>query len=189
MEHTKIKQSKNSIQNALLELLKQKSIENITISELTREAKVNRSTFYSHYIDKVDLIEDLESYFIKQIDYTLDAQFERNSIQDGIILSIQELVSFTIESNHFNFLKLMLSQNGDPKFANKISDAISKKITEVSNESSNLSAYIYHFVSRGLLELFITWLNDDKRPEPKDFIELVKKSQLLSPMQLVLDQE
>lgn len=188
MEHTKIKRSKDSIRNALLTLLKDKSIEKITISDLTREAKVNRSTFYSHYIDKINLIEDLESYFITEIDKTLNEKFENNTVEQGIIMSIQKLVYFALEPTHFSFLKLMLSQNGDPKFADKISESISKQIATVTRKENKASLYVRRFVSRGLLELMIVWLADDERPAPEEFIELVKKSQLFSPMQLVLHQ-
>ena len=56
MEHAKIRHSKNKIRNALLTILKEKSIDKITVSDLTKTAMVNRSTFYSHYADKADFL-------------------------------------------------------------------------------------------------------------------------------------
>ena len=45
------KKTKALIQNALIELLKEKSIHCITITDICAKAQINRSTFYSHYED------------------------------------------------------------------------------------------------------------------------------------------
>lgn len=188
MEHAKIRHSKNKIRNALLTILKEKSIDKITVSDLTKTAMVNRSTFYSHYADKADLIEDLEGYFINEIETILNTTFKNNSIENGVVTSIQQLIVFALEPVNFNFLKIMLSENGDPNFANKITQSISNQISLVTVLDNHLSTYIKRFVSRGLIELVIIWIGDDDRPDPQEFIELVKKTQLLSPVQLILNQ-
>lgn len=185
-EHEKTKHSKDSIRNALLELLKQKSIEAITISELTRLAKVNRSTFYSHYMDKLELLEDLENYFIIEVNKNFEETFDSQSIENSVINAIQKLVWFALEQNNFIFLQLMLSSNGDPKFANKITESIINQINRALTNENAVSIYIKRFVSRGILELIIVWLNDNNRPNAEEFIKLVKTSQLLSPIQLIL---
>ena len=49
---------------ALLELLKKKSFEYITVTELCKYAKVNRSTFYLHYENLGDLLDETARYLI-----------------------------------------------------------------------------------------------------------------------------
>ena len=44
-----------SIENALFELLSSKPIEKITVAELSRVARINKGTFYRHYLDIPDL--------------------------------------------------------------------------------------------------------------------------------------
>ena len=48
--------TKESIQDALVELIEEKGFEAITVKDITTRAKINRGTFYSHYQDKYDLI-------------------------------------------------------------------------------------------------------------------------------------
>ncbi|HAH60530.1 MAG TPA: TetR family transcriptional regulator, partial [Treponema sp.] len=48
------------MQNALIELVEQKKFDEITISDICRLAGVNRSTFYAHYSNKVELLEEAE---------------------------------------------------------------------------------------------------------------------------------
>ena len=44
--------------HALMELLRKKPLEYITVSEICKKAGVNRSTFYLHYENIGDLLEE-----------------------------------------------------------------------------------------------------------------------------------
>jgi len=48
--------TKNSLYNALLELMKEKAFEEIKVSDICSKASINRSTFYAHYDDKYELL-------------------------------------------------------------------------------------------------------------------------------------
>ena len=48
------------LQEAFLELLKVKSVDRITIRDLTERAGINRCTFYHHYQDIYDLLEQMK---------------------------------------------------------------------------------------------------------------------------------
>ena len=54
-KNLRIKYTKMFLKNAILELLKEKPLNKITIQELCDKAEVNRSTFYAHYLDIYDL--------------------------------------------------------------------------------------------------------------------------------------
>ncbi|MBR2046994.1 MAG: TetR/AcrR family transcriptional regulator [Oscillospiraceae bacterium] len=47
------------IKQSLLELLRQKPFEKITVTELCKVSEINRGTFYLHYFDAVDVLDDL----------------------------------------------------------------------------------------------------------------------------------
>ncbi len=49
---------------ALISLLKKKKFEYISVSELCKEAEVNRSTFYLHYENTCDLLEETMRYLL-----------------------------------------------------------------------------------------------------------------------------
>lgn len=52
--------------NALIELLDKKAFEDITVKELCEKAGVNRSTFYLHYENLSELLEESMVYTLKQ---------------------------------------------------------------------------------------------------------------------------
>lgn len=47
------------IQNALIELARTRDFDAITVEDIARAALVNRTTFYKHYKDKYQLVEEL----------------------------------------------------------------------------------------------------------------------------------
>src|SRR5512144_1494007 len=52
----RIQRTRQSLRAALLELMKTKSYDAISIEEITERANVGRATFYLHYKDKEDLL-------------------------------------------------------------------------------------------------------------------------------------
>lgn len=52
---------------ALLELMREKPFERITVKSICERAGVNRGTFYSHYTDIYAMIEDAENYLNKEL--------------------------------------------------------------------------------------------------------------------------
>lgn len=60
--------SKKSIRSALSRLLLSQSFDTITISQLTKEAGINRGTFYLHYVDKQDMFRQMKSDLLKELE-------------------------------------------------------------------------------------------------------------------------
>ena len=53
--------SKKILKDAFLELVKQKSFYDINVKELCDRAGINRSTFYRHYDNTADILEEILS--------------------------------------------------------------------------------------------------------------------------------
>ena len=58
-EDIRTTRTKRKIKKAFLELLKERTYEHITVSDISSLAGVNRVTFYTHYIDKACLLADI----------------------------------------------------------------------------------------------------------------------------------
>ena len=63
----RIKRTKMLLQNALVDLMLEKAGGKISVKELTQKADVNRSTFYLHYLDIYDMLEQMENEFVETI--------------------------------------------------------------------------------------------------------------------------
>ena len=53
----RIRRTKKILTEALIEILKEKNVMDVTVSELAKKADVTRTTFYQYYRDPVDMLE------------------------------------------------------------------------------------------------------------------------------------
>ena len=68
------KYTKKIVSDTFLELLKEKDINKITVSELCQKADINRATFYRYYLDVYDLLEKIEQDFILELVNATDSK-------------------------------------------------------------------------------------------------------------------
>ena len=66
----RVRRTKANIKRAFIELLKEKSLQKITVRELSERADINRKTFYAYYTGMEELLtsvmdEMLEKYTVK----------------------------------------------------------------------------------------------------------------------------
>ena len=63
----RILKTKNKLKSALVELLQEKRLDEITILELTEKASINRKTFYLHYKSIPSVLEEIENNTIEEL--------------------------------------------------------------------------------------------------------------------------
>jgi AcrR family transcriptional regulator len=68
---------------ALLSLLEKKPFEFITIREICEEASVNRSTFYLHYDNTRDLLQESTAYLLERFAACFPTDAEHIAAQTG----------------------------------------------------------------------------------------------------------
>ncbi len=65
MEDKRVKKTKTLLKQTLINLIKTKPFEQITVKEICEASETSRVTFYTHYNDKYDLVEDISRDMIK----------------------------------------------------------------------------------------------------------------------------
>lgn len=78
------------IQKAVMSLLKRKAFEKILITDIVKEASIDRSTFYEHYQDINQLMITIEKNLVENIKRIFDYSFD---------YSIEEFIEY------FEFIK------------------------------------------------------------------------------------
>ena len=72
-----VRATRRRLCDALVSLLVQKPVRDITVRELTRLARVSRGTFYFHYRDIYELLDRLEQEQVDQLNLFMDALLPR----------------------------------------------------------------------------------------------------------------
>lgn len=187
----RIRKTEKQLLEGLTVLMETKSINDITVRELTESVDINRSTFYLHYQDIYDMIEHTEDKLLQQFTRILG---EPEMAAGCIGTSEKEEHFKEIMVSIFEFLKenktvcrAFLGSNGDIRFLSKVTSIISDRIymmiiPYVSTKYSDADIELVrnYFVS-GCMGLARSWLNsDDNAGDPYHmaelFISLVKTS-------------
>ena len=66
-ENQRIVITKKMLKESLLKMLKEKDLDTINVSELCREAGVNRATFYRHYAIPRDVLMEIQQDLFHQL--------------------------------------------------------------------------------------------------------------------------
>ena len=176
--------------DALIKLLETKDYEYITIKEICRIASVNRSTFYLHYENMNDLLEET----IGLLNSSFNSHFKSKENENTIIFkdSLEDLLLINDENliPYLNFIKenkniyKVLKNHPELFNANKTYEEMFRKIFVPIMKRFGLDEkwhkYLMDFYISGLTSIILDWVYDDcKIPvqEVSDFIKglIVKK--------------
>jgi len=155
------KKTKLAIENALLDLMQNKPLNAITVSELSERADINRKTFYNHY-DSIEQV--LEGINQKMWGIILDALPEKITINNEIeiyhlLLDLTQqlephkeiLRQVSRTSNNFSFTEYFKEQLLPYFERNLLSYHINPAITPFMN------SYIFS----GISSLYYEWLDNN----------------------------
>ena len=68
----RIRKTRRLLRECLTALLKEKKVQGITVREIADMADINRGTFYLHYKDVFDLMEQIENELLKELEDMLN---------------------------------------------------------------------------------------------------------------------
>ena len=89
----RVRRTRARLQQAMLELLQEKDVRSITVQELTQRADVNRGTFYAHYKDVFDLLDQMEEELFQRLSSLLSA-YSPQDLQKGLTPLLTDVFRF-----------------------------------------------------------------------------------------------
>lgn len=173
MEDRRSAKTKHAIRNAFLKLLKQKSINRISVVEISKLADLGRGTFYLHYKDVYDLMEQLENDLIYNIELFYDESYPcDNSLK---ILNFTDKLTEYMEMNRDVFLVLARTENGG-RTLEKIKYFFNYKLqTDNACAATEADKAEIIFIVAGVFGVLETWLSEELKMPSKSVSELLHK--------------
>jgi len=158
----KRKTSIEKIEKTFLQLIQKKNIEEIFVSNICEIAQVNRSTFYSNYIDIYDLAEKVKSKMeVEFAQFQLSNNCKQNP--DGYLNMFRYIKDnqiffktyFKLESISMNLPTQYNIQLAEKYYNNKYID------------------YHIEFFRAGLNAIIKKWLNNGCKESPEEINEII----------------
>ncbi|HOJ47415.1 MAG TPA: TetR-like C-terminal domain-containing protein [Bacillota bacterium] len=175
MSDRRVKYTKMVIKESFIKSLRQKPISKITVKEICEDADVNRATFYTHYKDQYDLLQQIENEIIEDINRYL----KDYDIQDAKVVPLDMIEKITeYVSKNADVFDLLLNLNGDIKFQQEVIKIIGNQfIPIIENEKLNKAdaEYIYHFIACGAVGIIQKWMKDGMKKSAREMAEIIFK--------------
>ncbi len=169
----RIRKTKAQLRYGLAKLLKEKTIKEITVKELVETVDINRSTFYLHYTDIYDLLEqtekDLKNEILEIIHNDQPMKIEET------MPNITELFAFIADNNEI--ASALLGPNGDVAFMRQIEQIISSHCMKylrpyLAELDERTLERVNSFCIAGCLGLIISWMKNDFDDTPETLAKM-----------------
>ena len=170
--------------SALMEILKTKSFEYITVSEICKKAGVNRSTFYLHYENTRDLLEEtirnmtdnFVSYFVPDGKIS-PINFEESQKDKLVFISEEYLMPYLSYFKENRKIFLTVFENGKifgfEETYKKLFDNIFDPILDVFKYPESERKYVMAFYLNGINSIMIEWIKEDCTKSEKEVVKII----------------
>ena len=175
-EDKRIRRTKKLLRQALTRLMQQKDFQSITVTDVVREADINRGTFYAHYRDVYDLREKIESEMIADFRGMID-DIHLNG--GGSLHPVLMRAVDYLEENR-EIVTALIKVNAPDGFGKKMIGVIEECRMELLPYRSVEDAYAARFLATGVIGMTEKWITESQ-PIPKtEMVSLITK--LLTPL-------
>lgn len=162
------------LQESLIELMKQKPITKISITELCKNADVNRTTFYSHFADQFELLASIEEKSLSWARGMIDSLNDRTG-RDERLQILANIFEYLVQNS--NHLQVLMSDKGDIDFQKKIVHLVFEQcgLAQDNMNSSDMETkkYYFVFVINGSIGIIQSWLSDGMKKPPYEMAEII----------------
>lgn len=158
----KRKNSIEKIEKTFLNLIQKKNIDEISVSEICKICQLNRSTFYSNYVDIYDLVNKVKLKMKKDFG---DFQISKNSKldKDGFLTMFQY-----IKDNQIFFKTYFKLESISPEYQIPYHTDLAKKYYDNKHID-----YHIEFFKAGLNAVINKWLNGGCKESPEEISEII----------------
>ena len=156
-ENRRVRMTRRLIKDALLELLEQQELVNITVKAVCDTADVNRSTFYKYYSDTADLFREIEQDLLDQIPMPAPDQSD-----EQLLAETTEFFDFVRENE--KAFHILFSESAGNSFMVRMVEHLSSGYipVEVNENTDELTAqFIRLYIANGTVGMLREWINTD----------------------------
>lgn len=163
--------TKKAMAESIKELMKKKSLEKITVSDIAKNCGLNRQTFYYHFKDKYDLVNWI---------YNSEVAVTISSVSAGADWSTAMLNVLNIMKKEKSFYIGSLNLDRQCMFHDFLFSATRDMLVKIiglhnTRENLKMSAsdcvFIAEFYTYGLVGMVIQWAKGGMKESPCEIVE------------------
>lgn len=167
----RVRMTKKLIFEAFLELLEKNPIEKISISDVCRDADVNRSTFYKYYSDLPQVLSEIENETLDMIPVITERPV-KNADNSGFLEKLEEFFTYVKENERV--FRILVVNSDNSNFNRRLVEVVMQKyVNENDVTDERVIKYSYVYVVSGVIGILRKWISEGFQLSVKDFSKLV----------------
>lgn len=174
----RVQETKQKLQTALLELLQEKNIEQITVMEITERAQINRTSFYRYYLDVYDLYEQIIDALVEKLQQAIPRVLLKMLHQTPF--SYQEVMMQFWQENQTLMTKCLQDNRLIQKLKTR-NKAWFKEILDIDETDTALD-FILEFYVAGQVGLVSYWMQNPEALSEDEFFALMHSLIMRGPL-------
>jgi AcrR family transcriptional regulator len=189
----RIVRTKSAIRAALIGLIEEKGFEALSVQDITVRAEINRGTFYLHYKDKYDLLEQAETEIIDDFEGILrqanPASFKNINRVDKPLPVVVALFEY-MQANAA-LLRAIVGLKGSIEFQNRIRQVIERNLKAGLLTGGRPvkflvpKEYLLAYTLSAHLGVIQLWLQNGCAESPRDMALTLSKLSIQGPFHAV----
>lgn len=158
----RVRYTKLFLKESLIRRMQEKPISRITVKELCEDAEINRATFYAHYQDQYDLLQQTEQALIDDVNRCVNALVESPN-EDRLKQVTLEIIRI-IDAN-LACVRVLWGRNGDMEFQEKMTQVFHDQFISLLPENRQKDVleneFTYLYTIHGCIGIIRQWIFDD----------------------------
>ena len=169
MKSTSADITRKDFKEAILRLYKTTPFKDITVRKLCETAGYNRSTFYLHYKDIIDLLHEIDDDLLQYLWENIAKALNANTNGKPIPEDVKHFFSANLHS-------FIIMFQADEKFQEKLLKMLRKEFQKYAH--SQMDIYRAEYTISAAQRLFTFWLEQNQDLSVEQLLELVRELDL-----------
>lgn len=170
--------TKEHLKSAFIKLIKDKGYHAVTVKDIVDAAAYNRSTFYVHYQDKIELAEELLTTMLQGFEDAVGQPYVHGQTVYTAKLNAPSLTIVTYIYEHRDFFELIKYEDTLPGLQTGFPETIlniykERFIFETINNIPVNMDYFKYYTAYGFYGLILNWIKTDFKESQEEFIQEV----------------
>lgn len=167
----RVKRTKKALRDALLSLLEKKPITEISVTELTTLADVNRATFYFYYTDLLDMLQQIQNEAYQSFKEVISESTPSITTIEGFTDYAESLLTYCKE--HETLVKFIIKNDTNNQLYKQIQTLMlnnipnSKEVFDVNNPAR----YSTNYILNAMVGIMIDWMDEGMKIPPRELAE------------------
>ena len=171
MDSRSARRTKHLFKDALLRLLETESFAYISVKDIVETADFNRTTFYNHYIDKFDLLDDVTQDLLDEFGDALQKSFQKYHPNSKILMKKTDITIFDFVYQNRHGLSICKQTELLPNFSQKCSQAVLDKLMDIWSPQVDMAEHRFKAYTKiftyGLMGTISGWMAEDFSTSPE----------------------